>query len=77
MLDTDTATSLAIGLFALTAVLLLFANRAGQTRLGRFLAVASIASVCGANYSMVAAYNGEPPPPEPSSLSTYSNWPRR
>lgn len=61
MLDTDTATSLAIGLFALTAVLLLFANRAGQTRLGRFLAVASIASVCGANYSMVAAYTGEPP----------------
>ncbi len=61
MLDTDTATSLAIGLFALTAVLLLFANRAGQTRLGRVLALSSIASVCGANYSMVAAYNGEPP----------------
>ena len=61
MLDSDTATSLAIGLFALTAILLISANRAGQTRLGRVLALASIASVSGANYSMLAAYNGEPP----------------
>ena len=57
----DTATIFAVVLFALTAVLLICASRAGQNRLGRVLALSSIASVCGANYSMLAAYNGEPP----------------
>ena len=61
MLDPDTATYLAIVLFGLTAILLISAVRVGQNRLGRVLALSSIASVCGANYSMVAAYTGEPP----------------
>lgn len=61
MFGLDTATSFAVGLFALTAVLLILAIRAGQNRLGRILALSSIASVSAANYSMVSAYNGEPP----------------
>ncbi len=61
MLDPDAATYLAICLFGLTAILLISAVRVGQNRLGRVLALSSIASVCGANYSMVAAYTGEPP----------------
>lgn len=61
MFGLDTATSFAVGLFALTAVLLILAIRAGQNCLGRILALSSIASVSAANYSMVSAYNGEPP----------------
>lgn len=61
MFGLDTASTFAIILFALTAVLLFAATWVGRTRLGRMLALSSIASVCAANYSMVSAYNGEPP----------------
>ncbi len=55
----DLQTMLSAGLFALTAMLLLGAVRAGQTLLGRMLALASIASICVANYAMLASYKGE------------------
>lgn len=58
----DYAVELSILLFVATAVLLLAASRAGQTPLGRRLALASIATVCGADYAMLKAYNGEPTP---------------
>lgn len=53
-------TFVAIALFGLTALLLLCAYYAGQTRLGRILALSSIASVIGADYAMIQSYNGEP-----------------
>lgn len=51
--------NLSLALFAVTALSLLGAYHFGQSAAGRVLAIASIATVCAANYAMLKSYQGE------------------
>lgn len=59
MPEIDSVSLLALGLFVLTAVLLLAATHFGQTRAGRILALSAIAAVIGADHFMMETYRGE------------------